>query len=118
MKEIDLLWKLESILPQTSFLTIYKLFIRQHLNYVDAVYDQPSNDAFSSKFEAVEYKAALAITGAIKDTAREELYQELGLEHIYMRPEVNSNRFEISLQGKISLQCQVASLSAFAWLQA
>ena len=25
------------------------------------------------------------------------------LEHVYMRPEVNSNRFEISLWGKISL---------------
>ena len=84
------------------------------MDYGDAVYDQPSNDAFSSKFEAVQYKAALAITGAIKDTAREELYQELGLEHIYMRPNVNSNRFEISLWGKISLRCQVASLSAFA----
>ena len=83
------------------------------MDYGDAIYDQPSNDAFSSKFEAVQYKAALAITGAIKDTARDELYQELGLEHIYMRPEVNSNRFEISLRGKISLRCQVTSLSAF-----
>ena len=27
------------------------------------------------------------------------------LEHVYMRPEVNSNRFEISLQDKISLWC-------------
>ena len=83
------------------------------MDYGDAIYDQPSNDAFASKFEAVQYKAALAITGAIKDTAREELYQELGLEHIYMRPNVNSNRFEISLRGKISLRCQVTSLSAF-----
>ena len=31
----------------------------------------------------------------------------------YMRPEVNSNRFEISLLGKISLRCEVTSLSAF-----
>ena len=28
-----------------------------------------------------------------------------------MRPEVNSNRFEISLWGKISLPCEVTSLS-------
>ena len=34
-------------------------------------------------------------------------------EHVYMRPEVNSNRFEISLRGKISLRCEVTSLSAF-----
>ena len=35
------------------------------------------------------------------------------LEHVYMGPEVNSNRFEISLRGKISLRCKVTSLSAF-----
>ena len=35
------------------------------------------------------------------------------LEHVYMRPEVNSNRFEISLRGKISIRCKVTSLFAF-----
>ena len=39
-------------------------------------------------------------------------------EHVYMRPEVNSNRFEVSLRGKISLRCEVTSLSAFTWLRA
>ena len=34
-------------------------------------------------------------------------------EHVYMRPEVNSKRFEISLWGKISLRCKVTSLLAF-----
>ena len=34
-------------------------------------------------------------------------------EHVYMKPEVNSNRFEISLRGKISLRCKVTSLFAF-----
>ena len=34
-------------------------------------------------------------------------------EHVYMRPEMNSNRFEISLWDKISLWCEVTSLSAF-----
>ena len=34
-------------------------------------------------------------------------------KHVYMRPEVNSNRFEISVQGKILLRCEVTSLSAF-----
>ena len=39
------------------------------------------------------------------------------LEHVYMRPEVNSNRSEISLRDKTSLQCEVTSLSAFTWLR-
>ena len=30
--------------------------------------------------------------------------QKRWLKHVYMRPEVNSNRFEISLRGKISLR--------------
>ena len=40
------------------------------------------------------------------------------LEHVYMRTGVNSNRFEISLRDKISLRCEVTSLSAFTWLWA
>ena len=34
-------------------------------------------------------------------------YNLCGLEHAYMRPEVNSNRFEISLRDNISLRCEV-----------
>ena len=55
------------------------------MDYGDVVYDQPSNDAFSNKLETVQYNAALAITGAIKGTSREKLYQELGLEYLQQR---------------------------------
>ena len=79
MKWIDLLQKLQPILLQTSLLTICKSFLRLHLDYGDVVYDQPSNDGFSNSLENVQYNAALAITGAIKGTPREKLYQELGL---------------------------------------
>ena len=34
-------------------------------------------------------------------------YNLCGLEHVYMRPEVNSNQFEISLRDNISLRCEV-----------
>ena len=44
------------------------------------------------------------------------LINSLFLEHVYIRPEVNSNPFEISLRGKISLRYEVTSLSAFTWL--
>ena len=43
------------------------------MDYVDVVYDQPSNDAFSNKIETVQYNAALAITGPIKGTSRKKL---------------------------------------------
>ena len=35
-----------------------------------------------SKIESVQYNASLAITGAIRGTSREKLYQELGLESL------------------------------------
>ena len=36
----------------------------------------------SDKIESVQYNAALAITGAIRGTSKEKLYQELGLESL------------------------------------
>ena len=72
MKGIGLLRKLQSVLPRTSLLTIYKSFARPHLDYGDVVSDQPSNNAFSEKLETVQYNTALAITGAIKGTSRKK----------------------------------------------
>ena len=37
------------------------------------------------KLESVQYKVALAITGAIQGTSREKIYQELGLESLRAR---------------------------------
>ena len=82
MKGIGLLRKLQSILPRTSLLTIYKSFIRPHLDYGDVVYDQPSNDAFSNKLGTFQYNATLTITGAMKGTSCEKSYQELRLEYL------------------------------------
>ena len=48
-------------------------------------YDQPSNASFAKKIESVHNNAALAITGAIRGSSREKLYQELGLEYLYRR---------------------------------
>ena len=35
--------------------------------------------------ESIQYNAALAITGAVRGTSREKLYQELGLESLRKR---------------------------------
>lgn len=47
----------------------------QKLN--DVVYDHPSNASFSSKIESVQYNE---ITGAIKGSSSDKLYQKSGLE--------------------------------------
>ena len=84
-KGVGLLRTLQTILPRNSLLTIYKSFIRPLLDYADVIYDQPSNASFSKKIESVQYNAAPAMTGAIKDSFREKLYQKLGLEYLYQR---------------------------------
>ena len=64
-KGIGVIRKLHYILPRHSLLTIYKSFIRPHVDYADIIYDQPNNQPFSNKLEAAQYNTALAITGAI-----------------------------------------------------
>ena len=46
------------------------------------IYDEPENESFSSKIESVQYNASLAITGAMRGTFQEKLYQVLGLESL------------------------------------
>ena len=61
--------KLQSKIPRNALLTVYKSFIRPHLDYGNIVHDQPTNDSFCKKLEMVQYNAALSITGAIKITS-------------------------------------------------
>ena len=70
------------LLPRSSLLIICKSFVRPHLGYGDVIYDQPNISRLSDKIESVQYNAALAITGAIRGTSKEKLYQELGLEFL------------------------------------
>ena len=44
MKRVGLLRRLQTMLPQTSLLTIFVSFIRPHLDYGDVIYDQPLNE--------------------------------------------------------------------------
>ena len=57
--------RLSLILSRKSLLTIYKSFVRPNLDYADIIYDKPFNESFKRKM--VQYKAALVITGAIKE---------------------------------------------------
>ena len=48
-KTIGLLRKLQNTLPRPSLLTIYKSFIRPHLDYGNIIYDQAYNPSFQQK---------------------------------------------------------------------
>ena len=83
-KTIGLLRKFQQILSRQSLITIYKLFIRPHLDYRDIVYYRAFNNSFHKNLESVQYNAAIAITGAIRGTSSEELFQEIGLESLML----------------------------------
>ena len=81
-KTIGLLRKFHSTLSRFPLLTIYKSFTRPHLDYGDIIYDQAYTTSFHQKIESVQYKSAIAITGAIRGASEEKTYQELGLKKI------------------------------------
>ena len=72
-KMIGIMKRLSLSVSRDSLLTIYKLFVRSHLDYADIVYDKPGNVNFESKLEIVQYNAYLAITGAIRGTNRDSM---------------------------------------------
>ena len=84
-KTIGLLRKLHNTLPRLPLLTICKSFIRPHLDYGGVIYDQACNVSFHQKLESIQYNSALAITGTIRGTSTEKLYNELGLETLEKR---------------------------------
>ena len=84
-KTIGLLRKFQLILPRHSLIAIYKTFIRPHLDYGDVIYDRTFNESFHQRLESIQYNAAIAITGTIRGTSSEKLFQELGLETLKSR---------------------------------
>ena len=75
------------------------------------IYDQPSNALFPPKIESVQYNAALAITGAIKGSFHEKLYQELGLEYLYQRGWAR----RLCLLYKVFSTCQLSYIYDQRW---
>ena len=75
--------KIQNTFPVPSLLTIYKLFIRPHLDYGDIIYDQPYIASFHQKVESIQYNAALAIAGAMRGPSREKRFEALGMEYLH-----------------------------------
>ena len=56
-KIIGLITRLSVCLPRKALLTIYKFFVRLHLDFGDILYDKPGNLNLQSKIDKVQYKA-------------------------------------------------------------
>ena len=84
-KKIGLLRISQLMLPRHSLITIYETFVRPHLDYGDAIFDRAFNQSFHQRFESIQYNAAIAVTGVIRGTFSQKLFQELGLETLKSR---------------------------------
>ena len=80
-----LLRKRQDTLTRTLLITIFKSFIKPHLDYGYIIFDRAYNTSFHENIKSIQYKAALAITGAVRGTSREKLCQELGFESLQQR---------------------------------
>ena len=79
---MGLLRRFQPIVSRSSLLTICKASIRSQLDFADGIYDQAYNSSFHKKIESLQYNACLDISGALRGTSSEKLYQELGLESL------------------------------------
>ena len=64
----------QSVLPRSSLLIIFKIFIRSHFDYADVVYDQSYKSSFYKTLESIQYNAALSVTRALRGSSSEKLY--------------------------------------------
>ena len=56
------------LLPRHSLLTIYKAFVRPHVDYSDVIYDKMFNQSWQKKVSLSQYNTALPITRTIRGT--------------------------------------------------
>ena len=70
-KRIGLIQKFWRVLTRCSFVTIYKAFIRTHLDCGGIIFDQAFNYSVHLKIEIVEYDIALVITRNFRGTWKE-----------------------------------------------
>ena len=73
------------MLSRLTLITIYKAFVRPHLDYGDILFDQTFNSSFHEKLESIQYNACLDITWTIRGSSKEKIYQELDFEFLRVR---------------------------------
>ena len=52
-------------------MTMYKAFVRPHLDYDGIIYDEAYNETFHQKLESIQYNACLALSGPIRGSSIE-----------------------------------------------
>ena len=99
-----------------ALLGIYRSSVKPNLDYSDIIFDEPNHELFKYRIESVQYKASVAITGAIQGTSREWIYRELGLESLSDRCWFRKFTFSYKIVKGLSpryhtyLKCEFVSL--------
>ena len=62
--------------------SVSKAFVSPHLDYGDVIYDEAYIKIFHQKLDSIQYNACLSVSGAIRGSSREKLYQELCLKSL------------------------------------
>ena len=57
---------MQKTLPRPVLMTIYKAFVRPHLDHGGIIYDEAYNETFHQKRGSIQYNACLALLGAIR----------------------------------------------------
>ena len=63
-----------------TVIAIYKVFVTQHIDYGDVLYDQAFNNSFHKK---LEFDQNNALTGAIAGSSK-KIFEELGLKFLHL----------------------------------
>ena len=69
-KGVNIIRRTNLLSPRSSLLTIYKSFVRPHLDYGDVIHNQPINSSLSGKIESAQYNATLTTTGGIRGISK------------------------------------------------
>ena len=83
-KGIGLLKFLSKYTSRRVLDTLYKLYVRPHLDYGDVIYHDQLSDCMKL-LESVQYNAALIVAGCWKGTNTDKIYDELGWEKLSAR---------------------------------
>ena len=75
-KNIGLLRKLQKTLPRPALMTMYKAFVRSHLDYGDIIYDEAYNETFHQKLASIQHNACLVLLRVIRGSSKGKLYHD------------------------------------------
>ena len=59
-KTIALLQKLQKALPKSVLMTMYKAFVRQHLDYA-VIYEEAYNETFYQNLQSIQYNSCITL---------------------------------------------------------